>query len=286
VTGFSVGAHTRQTFKANQLLAGGSYQASLRLASDRLIVAERPMYFSYAGTSGHGWTGGSCVMGAPLLASSFYFAEGTTRAGFEEWLTIQNPNPTAITVTANYQLGPGQGAPVNRTYTIDPNRRSTILVNSATVGVGTEKDVSVLLTCPNLFLAERPMYFDYQGLAQWGWTGGHCVIGAPSPATEWFFAEGYTGQYFEEWLCIQNPGTTAANLTITYYPQGGGTPITRTHSVGANTRFNIPVNVDAGSNFSISAKLTFTQPVIVERPMYFNYNGAWSGGHDVVGYVP
>jgi hypothetical protein len=28
------------------------------------------------------------------------------------------------------------------------------------------------------------------------------------------------------------------------------------------------------------------QPIIAERPMYFNYNGAWTGGHDVVGYVP
>jgi hypothetical protein len=26
--------------------------------------------------------------------------------------------------------------------------------------------------------------------------------------------------------------------------------------------------------------------VIVERPMYFNFQGKWTGGHDVVGYVP
>jgi len=24
-------------------------------------------------------------------------------------------------------------------------------------------------------------------------------------------------------------------------------------------------------------------PIITERPMYFNYKGAWTGGHDVVG---
>jgi len=48
----------------------------------------------------------------------------------------------------------------------------------------------------------------------------------------------------------------------------------------------VPVNVDAGANLAISAKVSSTQPVIVERPMYFNFNGAWSGGHDVVGYVP
>jgi hypothetical protein len=26
--------------------------------------------------------------------------------------------------------------------------------------------------------------------------------------------------------------------------------------------------------------------VLVERPMYFNFNGQWTGGHDVVGFEP
>jgi len=244
-------------------------------------VAERPMYFNYSGTGGYGWTGGSCVMGAPSLASSYYFAEGTTRAGFEEWLTLQNPGPTDINIHAVYYLG--TGAPVEKDYPVPAAKRSTILVPTE---IGTEKDASVYLTSPSPFLAERPMYFDYRGLGNWGWTGGHCVIGATSPAGEWFFAEGYTGLNFEEWLCIQNPGAAAATVTITYYPEGGGTPIVRTHAVGGNTRYTVPVNVDAGSNLAISTKVSSDQPVIVERPMYFNFNGAWSGGHDVVGYTP
>ncbi len=31
--------------------------------------------------------------------------------------------------------------------------------------------------------------------------------------------------------------------------------------------------------------MTSDQPVIVERPMYFNFIGL-TGGHDVVGYTP
>ncbi len=27
-------------------------------------------------------------------------------------------------------------------------------------------------------------------------------------------------------------------------------------------------------------------PIVAERPMYFNYRGAWTGGHDVIGYEP
>ena len=283
VTGLSVGAHSRASFNVNQLLDGRSFQTSLRLSSDRPVVAERPMYFDYSGTGGYNWTGGSCVMGAPLLASSYYFAEGTTRDGFQEWLTIQNPGTSDIVVHAVYNLG--SGAPVTKDYTVSANRRSTVLVNSGD-GVGTEKDVSVLLTCASPFLAERPMYFNYQGLGGWNWTGGHCVIGATSTANEWLFAEGYTGQGFEEWLCVQNPGGAAATLTITYYPEGGGAPIVKTHTMAANARFTVPVNTDAGSNLTISAKVSSNQPVIVERPMYFNFQGKWTGGHDVVGYIP
>ena len=46
-------------------------------------------------------------MGAPT-GPSYYFAEGTTRSEFEEWLTLQNPGAAEITVTAEYlPAGPG-----------------------------------------------------------------------------------------------------------------------------------------------------------------------------------
>ena len=54
----------------------------------------------------------------------------------------------------------------------------------------------------------------------------------------------------------------------------------------ANSRYTVNVNSDAGAGLSICAGLASDQPVIVERPMYFNYHGAWTGGHDVVGYIP
>ena len=40
-----------------------------------------------------------------------------------------------------------------------------------------------------------------------------------------------------------------------------------------------------GANQDISSKVSSDKPVIVERPMYFDFNG-WTGGHDVVGFVP
>ena len=50
------------------------------------------------------------------------------------------------------------------------------------------------------------MYFNYQGV----WTGGDGVVGATSPASTFYFAEGTCRPNFDPYLCIQNPGAGAA----------------------------------------------------------------------------
>ncbi len=284
----SVPAHSRETFKANELL-GGAYETSLKLVASEPVVAERPMYFDYLGAdvaAPRHWSGGHCVMGAPGLATEYYFAEGYTGPGFEEYLTIQNPSGAEISVDALYQMGPGQGDPVNRSYTVPAEGRRTVFVNGPE-GVGEGRDASVHLTCSEPFLAERPMYFDYTGYGNWHWKGGHCVIGATETSRTWFFAEGYTGAGFDEFLCIQNPGGTDAHVTITYFPQGGTQMVKDPITVDANSRRTVYVNApeNAGPGLAISAKVDADQPVICERPMYFDFNGI-DGGHDVVGYIP
>ncbi|RJP34055.1 MAG: hypothetical protein C4536_03275 [Actinobacteria bacterium] len=284
VTGLSVAAHSRASFKVNQILGNG-YQTSLELTSTQPVVAERPMYFTYQGTNAWNWEGGHCVMGAPNLAREYYFAEGTTRSEFEEWITLQNPNAFPITVEATYQLGPGQGEPVPKSYTIEAGRRFTIFVPSQ---VGTLKDVSVHLDCASVFLAERPMYFDYLGMGYHHWQGGHCVIGVPYQAGTWFFAEGFTGNNFEEWLCIQNTGDAEAKVEVAYYTQEVGPLAPSIVPIAPKSRYTLPVNMHAGVGYQLSCRLRVTEgpDIMVERPMYFNYNGTWDGGHDVVGYAP
>jgi hypothetical protein len=272
-----VNPNTRATFKTRDQIGSGK-NTSLCLESDQNVVAERPMYFNYQGLASNNWTGGHVVVGTYSPAKDWYFAEGTTRSGFEEWLCLQNPGSEPITVKATYQLGPNQGDPVQKSYTVPARQRLTVPVN---VELGAEKDNSVHLSSTADFVAERPMYFDYQGV----WDGGHDVLGANTPATTWFFADGYTGDNFNEWLCLQNPGTDAAHVTITYYPTSGA-PISKPWTVAPNSRLTVNVNDDAGSVREISTKVSSDNPIIAERPMYFAYQGAWTGGHDVVGFVP
>lgn len=281
-TGYSVPARSRQTFKVNDVLGEG-FQASLRLDSDQPVVAERVMYFDYMGTGAHGWQGGHCVMGATSLGKEFYFAEGCTREGFEEWITLQNPHTEPISVEAVYQVGQGQGAEVVSAYDVGAESRLTLLVRDE---VGEGKDVSIRLTSDADFLAERPMYFDYRypGLEA---RGGHCVIGAASPAWQWHFAEGYTGAAFSQWLCLQNPGDQESMVEISYYTQEEGPLDCKAVTVPANSRDTIMVNEHAGAGYQLSCSVEVDSgpAVIVERPIYFNHDGR-DGGHDVLGYTP
>jgi hypothetical protein len=165
--------------------------------------------------------------------------------------------------------------------------------------VEAEKDVSVRLSSESDFLAERPVYFDYQGPDKdLHWTGGHCVPGAPAAGDEWLFAEGYTGEGFHEWLCLQNPGTADAVVEITYLKQEEGLdviylgqalsePPVSTVTVPAGNRVTVFVNRDAGEGCQLSVRLRVTAGggIVAERPMYFDFRGL-TGGHDVVGYTP
>ena len=265
-----VEANSRATFKASDHV-GADRNISLLVESDEFIVAERVMYFNYRGM----WSGGHCVVGSTSPAKEWYFAEGTTREGFDEWLCIQNPNTEPITVNALFTVGEGQGDAVAMSYPISDRRRQTISVNDV---IGPGKDVSVKLTSDYAFIAERPMYFNYKDK----WPGGHNVLGSSMPKTTWMFAEGTTLPGFEEWLCIQNPHDSTANVDITYLPESGE-PVTRSHLVAPGSRKTVNVNADAGPGLSISATVTSDLPVVCERPMYFNYKDKWPGGHDVVG---
>jgi hypothetical protein len=253
---------------------------SLKVSSDRNIVAERPMYFNYKGA----WTGGHDVLGANASAKQWYFAEGCTRPGFDEWLCLQNPNPESIQVTATYMFGPGQGSNLVETYVLQPQSRTTVMVNNQ---VGAGKDVSLLITSEHNFIAERPMYFSY---GNGGWTGGHDVVGANQASTYWYFAEGCTRPGFHTWLCLQNPNEAPATITLDYLC-GDGNNESKSFTVAGKSRYSVAVHETGqgigahnSTHGDVSIRVTSDQPIVAERPMYFSYGPhGWTGGHDVLG---
>jgi hypothetical protein len=251
------------------LLAGANQDISMKVTADRDIVAERPMYFNY-----HGWCpGGTVEQGIKQPGRTWYLAEGATHPGFEEWISIQNPQGRDSKVTITYMF-PG-GATQTQVVNVKGHSRYTVDVNSA---VGPDKNVSARIDSTQAVIVERPMYFNYHGWSQ----GGSVESGVKSPDTKWYLAEGTTQPGFEQWISLQNPSASPTKVKITYMFQGWGNKV-QEFTMPPTSRETVMVNEVVGPNMDVSARVEATQPIIAERPMYFNYHGAWTGGHSQLG---
>jgi len=284
--GLTVAAGSRATVAPRATLGTGDdtahdFSSKVSCTNDQKIIAERPIYFNYGGA----WSGGHDVVGATSGSTSYYFAEGTCRPGFDAYLCIQNPGNIAAQVKITYMRG--DGGTVADQVTVPPRARSTVIPRSK-LGSGNSPayDFSTRVVCTNEqpIIAERPMYFNYNGM----YTGGHDVVGATAPASIFYFAEGTCRPSFNPYICIQNPGTKDASVLITYM-KGNGTTASQELVVRRNSRTTVvPSDIlgiydDAAHDFSAQVQCLNNQLIIAERPMYFNYQGMWTGGHDVVG---
>jgi hypothetical protein len=108
-----------------------------------------------------------------------------------------------------------------------------------------------------------------------------------SPGTRWGLAEGRAGgpSNYQTYILLANPGAVAAEVNITYLPEGGGTPFTRGYTVRANRRVNVQASAEPGlANQNFGAVVTSTQPIAIERAMYADTGGqTWSAGADATG---
>lgn len=126
------------------------------------------------------------------------------------------------------------------------------------------------------------MYFNYKGK----WDDGHNAMGTQQTGTTYYFAEGTCRPDFDPYVCIQNPNAIDVTATLTYM-KGDATSVSDSVVVPANARSTVsPRSVlgtgdDAAHDFSTMVQCG--SPILVERPMYFDYKGE-TGGSDAVGY--
>ncbi|MGQ9474578.1 MAG: N-acetylmuramoyl-L-alanine amidase [Actinomycetota bacterium] len=221
--------------------------------------------------------GGTATVSRDLVvanaAKKWYFAEGTTLAGFEEWITVLNPNRDAVDFDVTYHFAEGEA--LIRSYRAEAETRVTIQVGEE---VGRGRDLGICVDSPLPLVVERPMYFLYAGK----WAGGHITPGANAPSKEWYFAEGYTGRGFQEYLCLLNPGCEEARVRVEFFSQGGLLAEEET-VVPAGRRYTLDVNRSAGPGQEVSIRVASDREIVAERPMYFLYAGKWAGGHTSLG---
>ena len=158
--------------------------------------------------------------------------------------------------------------------------RQSILVD--TLASMANAEFSTVVETDALVVVDRTMWWDSTAY------GTHAETAIDAPATTWYLAEGATHSGFNLFYLVQNPTSTPADLQVTYLLPAPASPITRTYSVPANSRFNIWVNKQGAALAStdVSAVLTTTNgvPVIVERAMYLDSGGlAFGAGHESAG---
>jgi hypothetical protein len=116
-------------------------------------------------------------------------------------------------------------------------------------------------------------------------------MGANTLAQTWSFAEGFTGDGFDEYLTILNPGASGT-ATISYFVEGETSPRVRSVPLPANSRTTVVVHDDQSATNpgglgrlanGHATRVVTDVPVVVERPMYFRYGSTVDGGHNVMG---
>jgi len=206
-----------------------------------------------------------------IIPSIWYLAEGSTDWGFDCYITIQNPNTSAVTADITYMTG--LGAVTAPSVNLPPKSQATIGPRD----ILGNKDFSTKVVCKEgkTIAVDRTMSWTGPGAAS---PETHSSIGVTSPAKIWYLPEGSSKWGFEAWLLIQNPNASAANCTVTYMIEGEG-PKTVTKTVPASSRKSFNIADDIGQK-DASIKVEGNIPVIPERAMYRNNRRE---GHDSIG---
>ncbi len=261
---FTVGSKTRITLHVDEFTGMEDTNVSVRIRSQQEVVAERAMYFDY-----NGRTGGHVALGVTEPSQKWYFAEGFTGGGFDEYILLLNPGDQEALVTFDFMKPDGSAH--TQDFPVGAHSRATVYVDAAPGMEDT--DVSVSLNSDRPIVAERSMYFGYNDI-----DGGTVSSGATQPSLEWYFAEGYTGGGFNEYILVLNPNHSDANVTFDFMKPDGSV-YTQVFPAAANSRTTVYVDAAPGMDSTdVSLRLTSDIPVVAERSMYFGYPEC-PGGH-------
>ena len=186
-----------------------------------------------------------------------YLAEGASNAFFQTTVSVANPGTAAAAVVTRF-LG-DSGRNWSLPFAL-PGRQH----RSVTADGRFSASFSSVIESDQPLVADRVMTWG-------GGYGSHSEIGSAAPALTWFLAEGATHGAFQLFYLLQNPGTSAANVEVTYLRPAPAAPLTLTYTIAPEARLTIPVDAVPGlSATDVSARLTSDVPILVERAMYMD----------------
>jgi hypothetical protein len=175
---------------------------------------------------------------------------------------------------------PANGQPVARTKRIPANGRLTVNIEFEDPSLA-DAAVATQVTASVPIVAERSQYWPY---APNQWYEAHNSFGVEQTWLHWGLAEGRVGgpAAYQTYILLTNPSATDAVATLFFLPEHGTTPVTKTITVPAYTRVNLPVdstNVPEIHDDGFGVEIFATNPIVVERSMYSNaIDQIWAAG--------
>ncbi len=232
-----------------------------------------PLYITWASLARRVVNGCHSTIGATQPSTGWYFAEGFTAGNFETWLMLANPGDAAAAVHVEF-LKEG-GEVVEADYPIAPRSRFTLAVDG--VPGLEEAAFSIQVGSSTPIVAERAMYFTYNGLSD-----GSVTMGATQLSTDWYFAEGFNADTFDTYLLLANPGAEMVTAHVDFLLEGG-TTVEAEYPIAPHSRFSLQTYMVPGlDHAAFSTHVSATGPVVAERAMYFR-KGYTDGGHVAMG---
>jgi hypothetical protein len=244
--------------------------------TDRSVSSARGTARIAAGTTrGPGVTkDGAHALGGLNQGSQVYFAEGYTGQGpdldFSEHLAILNTNPVTATGQIDYFLSGGITAstPITVAITVPAHAQ---LIEDVGQDVGVNQTVSAIVQTDQVVTATRTIS---RATTAGAVLGASVSNGEDGLAQFWYFAEGYTGSSFQEYLALFNPGDIPATVTVEPVGGVGGqvpAPLTSLVPPHGRTTLNLRAAIPGRS---IGLSVQSDQPIATERVLYW---GAGSG---------
>jgi hypothetical protein len=211
------------------------------------ITAERAMY-TRGGTAA--FVAGHAAAGEPSLATRWVFAEGSTSAYFETFLSLINPNDTPLPVEAAVRLQDGSttAAPLRLTRVVPPRSRMTMWldreISDEGVAIGGQDGVSVDVSAPAGFVAERAMWWPGTSAS---WHEAHAAAGfSDPPRATWRLPGGAVhanpggDAFVETYVLIANVGALSESVEVTVFFTDRA-PVQQMVAVPANSRVSVPM---------------------------------------------
>jgi len=224
-------------------------------------LANDGMYtFRIRGNSAAAVTGSFGVNNTiPEVSTSWFLAEGST-VGFEAYVLVQNPNFSPVTV--DFTFFRQNGTTKLHSEVVPARTRLTVAIHDPDKGVPGVFSVSTRVDASLPVIVERAMYFSAN-------VGAHNTIGSIGTNTTWYFPANHTFLAEEDFILIVNPSiSSGATVTATFFFESQA-PSVQSYSVGANSRFTIPVHGETPGT-RVSVRLESTLPIAAERAYYIN----------------